>query len=117
MKLVNEQKIISWVDLVEDMKDFIINHYNGKSLKRYRRDWKRILKLSIQSIGYTFVEFDNYAWTLIDEAIKDKKNNQKISTKTTYSRYKLSEEKTCVFNQFLLLCIHLTIIVLPLIQL
>ncbi|PHZ11986.1 uncharacterized protein RHIMIDRAFT_283749 [Rhizopus microsporus ATCC 52813] len=51
------------------MKEFIVNHYDGKGLIRERGDWKRRLKAVTTNMGFKTVRFNENAWQAIHEAL------------------------------------------------
>ncbi|KAI8978411.1 hypothetical protein BDB01DRAFT_270306 [Pilobolus umbonatus] len=93
-KVANEKKVVSWADIINDLSDLIKENYDGKSIKVYRGDWKRKIKLVVKSMGYKLERFDADIFVTLDTT----QNGESLSTKSTGSNYKLtvSENKRVI---------------------
>ncbi|KAG1380738.1 hypothetical protein G6F61_003783 [Rhizopus arrhizus] len=101
LNLADDRKEVNWPALVEDMKEFIVNHYDGKSLICERGDWKRRLKSMAKSLGFKIIRFNEDAWQNIHETLITLQIQYKSSTKSSKSNYKLSEaEKDCIVANY-----------------
>ncbi|KAG1531655.1 hypothetical protein G6F51_013436 [Rhizopus arrhizus] len=84
-------------DIIADLYDLIKESYDGKSIKVYRGDWKRRIKLVIKSMGYRLENFDDDVFVPLDTT----KKPESFSTKSTGSNYKLSDcEKKHIVDNF-----------------
>ncbi|ORE00766.1 hypothetical protein BCV72DRAFT_310646 [Rhizopus microsporus var. microsporus] len=59
IKVANEQKVVRWEDLINDLAELIKENYNGKSVKVYRGDWKRKIKVIVKSMGFKLEQFND----------------------------------------------------------
>ncbi|SAL98586.1 hypothetical protein [Absidia glauca] len=98
----NTNKVVSWSDLIDDLKEFISYHYDGRSRSVHRGDWKRRIKSAAKLMGYTLAQQNNYheAWDEVEKSL-DVKKPQKISTRSSDSNYKFTgDEKSRVLCQY-----------------
>lgn len=86
VKVANEQKMVCWEDVINDLKELIKENYDGKSFKVYRGDWKRKIKLLVRSMGYKLEKFDEDIFVPLSTT----KNEGSLCTKSTGSNYKLT---------------------------
>lgn len=56
-------------DQLQDMKEFIVNPYDGKSLIRERGDWKQRMKAVATNMRFKVIRFNEDAWQAIHEAL------------------------------------------------
>lgn len=97
LKVANKKKEVRWKDIIADLYDLIKESYDGKSIKVYRGDWKRRIKLVIKSMGYRLENFDDDVFVPLDTT----KKPESFSTKSTGSNYKLSDcEKKHIVDNF-----------------
>ncbi|GAA5805937.1 hypothetical protein HPULCUR_011463 [Helicostylum pulchrum] len=86
-RLANEQKIVLWEDIINDLSEVIISDYDGKNEKTYRGDWKRKIKAIIKSMGYELKRFDNNVFVPLETS----KSSDSLNNKSSDSNYKLKD--------------------------
>lgn len=69
LNLVDDRKEVGWPAVLKDMKEFVVNHYDRKSLIRERGDRKRRFKAVATNMGFKIVRFNEDAWQAIHEAL------------------------------------------------
>jgi hypothetical protein len=101
LNLANDRKEVSWPALLKDMKEFIVNHYVGKSLIRERGDWKRRLKAVTKNMRFKIIRFNEDAWQDIHENLATLQSQYNSFTKSKNPNYKLSEtEKSRIIANY-----------------
>ncbi|KAI9245784.1 hypothetical protein EDC94DRAFT_653518 [Helicostylum pulchrum] len=89
-----EEIISSMIKLANDRKEnLIISQYNGKSISRFKGDWKRKAKLIAIATGYKIIRSNEDAWLGIEESLKEHQSSSSSSSNNTKSNYSLSEEE------------------------
>lgn len=51
-RVANEEKVVNWGDFLQDMKNFVIEMYDGSGLINYKGDWKRRFKAAARILKY-----------------------------------------------------------------
>ncbi|RCH86193.1 hypothetical protein CU097_006324 [Rhizopus azygosporus] len=69
LNLADDRKEVGWPAALKDMKEFVVNHYDRKSLIRERGGWKRQLKAMATNMGFKIVRFNEDTWQAIHEAL------------------------------------------------
>jgi hypothetical protein len=61
----NAENVVSWADFLQDMKNFIIEKYDGIGLASYKGDWKRRYKATAKATGYRVANDVEDSWDSI----------------------------------------------------